>query len=276
MEMAGIVCNTGANIIKEARSIVEGIGRPLELDTDGIWCMLPSSFPTTLKVDGPYLAMCLPASKEENKKLKKRYAVFDFDRNISELKGFEIKRRGELNLVKIFQNSLFEVILNGSTLESCYQELGKIANFWLDLLDNKARDMDDHELLNIISEQKMMSRPLSDYGKQKSTSITTAKRLAEFLGDEMIRDKGLTCRYIISLKPVDSPVTERAVPVAIFQTSESTKLYYLRKWLKDPRLNDYDPRSILDWEYYITRLKSCIQKIITIPALIQNVFFLIN
>ena len=25
--------------------IVEQIGSPLELDTDGIWCMLPSSFP---------------------------------------------------------------------------------------------------------------------------------------------------------------------------------------------------------------------------------------
>lgn len=45
MEMAGIVCHTGANIIREARKLVEKIGRPLELDTDGIWCLLPSSFP---------------------------------------------------------------------------------------------------------------------------------------------------------------------------------------------------------------------------------------
>lgn len=102
--------------------------RPLELDTDGIWCILPSSFPenyeirTTnpkksrvtvsypgamlnvmvqdhftneqyqelvepeslvyeqrsensifFEVDGPYRAMILPASKEEGKKLKKRF-----------------------------------------------------------------------------------------------------------------------------------------------------------------------------------------------------------
>lgn len=89
------------------------------------------------EVDGPYLGICLPASKEENKKLKKRYAVFDFNKKISELKGFEIKRRGELNLIKIFQNSFFEVVLKGSTLEECYQELGNTANFWLDLLSNK-------------------------------------------------------------------------------------------------------------------------------------------
>ncbi len=43
--MAGIVCHTGANIIRRAREIIEKVGRPLELDTDGIWCMLPSSFP---------------------------------------------------------------------------------------------------------------------------------------------------------------------------------------------------------------------------------------
>ena len=45
MEMAGIVTNTGAEVIKDARVIVECIGRPLELDTDGIWCILPASFP---------------------------------------------------------------------------------------------------------------------------------------------------------------------------------------------------------------------------------------
>ncbi|KAH0625488.1 hypothetical protein JD844_015027, partial [Phrynosoma platyrhinos] len=45
MEMAGIVCFTGANIITQARELIEQIGRPLELDTDGIWCVLPNSFP---------------------------------------------------------------------------------------------------------------------------------------------------------------------------------------------------------------------------------------
>ena len=38
------------------------------------------------EVDGPYLAMILPASKEEGKKLKKRYAVFNPDKSLAELK----------------------------------------------------------------------------------------------------------------------------------------------------------------------------------------------
>lgn len=45
MEMAGVVTYTGAKIIQNARLLVEKIGKPLELDTDGIWCVLPGSFP---------------------------------------------------------------------------------------------------------------------------------------------------------------------------------------------------------------------------------------
>ena len=55
MEMGGVVCHTGANIIMKAREIIENVGRPLELDTDGIWCMLPASFPDNviLKTSNP-------------------------------------------------------------------------------------------------------------------------------------------------------------------------------------------------------------------------------
>ena len=42
--------------------------------------------PSPTQVDGPYKAMILPASKEEGKKLKKRYAVFNFDGSLAELK----------------------------------------------------------------------------------------------------------------------------------------------------------------------------------------------
>lgn len=42
--------------------------------------------------------------------------------------------------------------------------------------------MPDSELFELISENRSMSRKLSDYGDQKSTSISTAKRLAEVSG----------------------------------------------------------------------------------------------
>ncbi len=54
------------------------------------------------EIDGPYRAMVIPASREEDKLLKKRYAIYHHDGSIAEIKGFELKRRGELNLVKIF------------------------------------------------------------------------------------------------------------------------------------------------------------------------------
>ena len=35
---------------QRAARLVEAIGKPLELDTDGIWCCLPASFPENYKV----------------------------------------------------------------------------------------------------------------------------------------------------------------------------------------------------------------------------------
>lgn len=314
MEMAGITCLTGATIIQLARQLVEQIGRPLELDTDGIWCMLPSTFPdhfsfqltggkklslsypcTMLnhlvhdkftnhqyhdltdpvrgtyevhsensiffELDGPYRAMILPASKEEDKLLKKRYAVFEEDGSLAELKGFEVKRRGELQLIKIFQSAIFERFLEGATLKECYAAVATIADKWLDVLMTKGGTLPDEELVDLIAENRSMSKTLAEYAGQKSTSISTARRLAEFLGEQMVKDKGLACKFIISQKPQGAPVTERAVPVAIFDAEDSVKQHFLRKWLKDNGLTSYDLRDILDWDYYIERLGSVIQKV---------------
>jgi DNA polymerase epsilon subunit 1 len=323
MEMAGVTCLTGAHIIQLARQLVERIGRPLELDTDGIWCILPATFPENFafklkngkkmtisypcvmlnhlvhakftnhqyqelvdpksfkyethsdntiffEVDGPYKAMILPTSKEEDKNLKKRYAVFNHDNTLAELKGFEVKRRGELKLIKIFQTQIFKFFLEGSTLAETYGAVARVANRWLDVLHQHGSTLADEELIDLICENKSMTKPLEEYGAQKSTAITTAKRLAEFLGEQMVKDKGLNCKYIISSRPRNSPVTERAIPVAIFSAEEQVKRYYMRKWLKeDP--GDMDPRDIIDWEYYLERLGSVIQKLITIPAALQKV-----
>ncbi|KAK3997967.1 DNA polymerase epsilon catalytic subunit A [Cladorrhinum sp. PSN332] len=323
MEMAGVTCLTGATIIQLARSLVERLGRPLELDTDGIWCMLPATFPENFsfklkngkkmsisypcvmlnhlvhdkftndqyqtlvdpktfkyethsdnsiffEVDGPYRAMILPTSKEEDKNLKKRYAVFNDDGSLAELKGFEVKRRGELKLIKIFQKQIFKFFLDGTTLAECYTAVAKVANQWLDVLQSKGSTLADEELMELISENRSMSKTLEEYGSQKSTSITTAKRLADFLGEAMVKDKGLNCKFIICARPKNAPVTERAVPVAIFSAEEETKRLYLKKWLKEEPA-DTDPRALLDWDYYTERLGSVIQKLITIPAALQKV-----
>ncbi|KAH7362119.1 DNA polymerase epsilon catalytic subunit A [Plectosphaerella cucumerina] len=323
LEMAGVTCLTGATIIQLARGLVERLGRPLELDTDGIWCMLPATFPENFgfkmkggkkltvsypcvmlnhlvhakftnhqyqtltdpktfkyethsdnsiffEVDGPYRAMILPTSKEEDKNLKKRYAVFNDDGSLAELKGFEVKRRGELKLIKIFQQQIFKFFLDGDTLADCYTAVAKVANRWLDILHSKGASLAHEELMELISENRSMSKTLEEYGSQKSTSITTAKRLADFLGEQMVKDKGLNCKFIICSKPRNAPVTERAIPVAIFSADEDTKRAYLKKWFKEEPTST-DPRDLLDWNYYLERLGSVIQKLITIPAALQKV-----
>ncbi|KAG5221121.1 DNA polymerase epsilon catalytic [Salix suchowensis] len=188
------------------------------------------------ELDGPYRAMILPSSKEEDKLLKKRYA-----------------------------SQIFEKFLLGTTTEECYHAVAQVADQWLDVLFTRGDSLGDDELVELIAENRSMSKTLAEYGAQKSTSISTARRLAEFLGAQMVKDKGLACKFIISAKPQGAPVTERAVPVAIFSAEESIKRSYLRKWLKDNSVVDFDLRSILDWDYYIERLGSVIQKLITIP-----------
>ena len=66
----------------------------------------------------------------------------------------------------------------------------------------------------------------------------------QFLGDQMVKDAGLSCRFVISKKPEGAPVTERAIPLAIFQSEPSVKKHYLRKWLKAPSMSDFDIRNV--------------------------------
>ena len=313
MEMAGVVTYTGAVIIQKANKLVEAIGKPLELDTDGIWCCLPATFPTEhqfrgaggkklpaisypcvilnrmvalanvndqyqtlvkgsggggglpryetssemsieFEVDGPYRAMILPASKEENVLIKKRYAVFNDDGSLAELKGFEMKRRGELKLIKVFQTEVFGAFLKGDTLEGCYAAVAGIANRWLDMLETRGSDLADEELLEYISESTNMSKSVEESGGRKSHAVTTAGRLAQFLGDDRLREKGLKCTYIVSAKPVGAPTSERAIPTAIFACDPAVARTYLRRWVKDTIPGDPrdppDPRELLDWDYY--------------------------
>lgn len=56
--------------------------------------------------------MVLPSSTEEGKLLKKRYAVFNHDGSLAELKGFELKRRGELEVIKVFQSQVRRVCVH--------------------------------------------------------------------------------------------------------------------------------------------------------------------
>jgi DNA polymerase epsilon subunit 1 len=85
------------------------------------------------ELDGPYKAMILPSSKEEDELLKKRYTVFNDDGSLAELKGFEVKRRGELQLIKIFQSQIFEKFPLETTTEECYTAVAQVANQWLDI-----------------------------------------------------------------------------------------------------------------------------------------------
>ncbi|KAH8582024.1 DNA polymerase epsilon catalytic subunit [Cryptosporidium sp. chipmunk genotype I] len=354
MEMAAIVTWVGGSVIKEARSLMEGIGRPLELDTDGIWAILPRGFPEEVtfklksgekkrinyictllnqqvhrswtnvqyleydadlgkynvkvensiyfEVDGPYKCFFIPASDKQNKLLKKRYAVFDFDNRLRELKGFELKRRGELQLIKILQEELFPAFLQGTSKKEAYEHVASISRKWLNLIDTKGSGiLDDEQLFFLISESKNMSKSVQQMGNAKSMSITTARRLFEFLQNpSYIQDKNIVCKFIVSEFPKGEDKSQRAVPLSIFSTPLETRISWLSKWLrmsrsgggrskdereqqgqeqvsdnsiltKENETNKWNVRNILDWEYYKNRLTNTILKIVIIPAINQGV-----
>lgn len=88
--------------------------------------------------------------------------------------------------------------------------------------------------------------------------ITCARRLSEFLGPEIVRGKGVNVKFIISKKPIGAKVAERAIPTAIFECDENVMKKFIRKWVKDSALTDFDMRTLIDWQYYKERVASTI------------------
>jgi DNA polymerase epsilon subunit 1 len=114
-------------------------------------------------------------------------------------------------------------------LQECCESVTEIANYWIDVLDTQGESLETDELVDLISENHSMSRQLDDYGDQKGTSQTTARRLGEFLGADIMKDKGLNCKFIIAEQPYGAPVTERAIPTAIRKAEPAVIKHYLRK-----------------------------------------------
>ncbi len=105
--------------------------------------------------------------------------------------------------------------------------------------------MGSAELISYLSENRSMSKALDEYGEMKGVAISTAKRLAEFLGAEMVKDKGLACKLLIARNPAGSPVSDRAIPTTIFDAEPAIMRTFLRRWCKDSSMSDFDVRNIL-------------------------------
>jgi DNA polymerase epsilon subunit 1 len=74
--------------------------------------------------------------------LKKRYVVFNFNNKIKEFKGFEMKRRGELRITKVFQEEIFPQYLKGASLEECYAHCASVAKKYLAIIQRNGQAMD--------------------------------------------------------------------------------------------------------------------------------------
>lgn len=77
-------------------------------------------------------------------------------------------------------------------------------------------------------------------------------------------------KFLISKRPIEAKVADRAIPTDIFQTDEAVMKKFIRKWTKDPQMTDFDMRTFIDWDYYKERVSGTIMKIVTIPAALQK------
>ncbi|PHJ19863.1 dna polymerase family b protein, partial [Cystoisospora suis] len=299
MQMGAVVTKAGSDIIQRAKEMIDGLGVTMELDTDGIWCMLPKDFPqkysfhlkpppptssssslpamkgkeyrfeypTTIlnrdvhkrctndqyleyepatrtfkretrnevyfELDGPWKAMFLPASEKSDDLLKKRYVIYGMDGSISELKGFELKRRGELQFIKLFQTEVFPRFIDGKSKQEAYASAASVALRYRELLRSEGISVQDENALEeLIVTRKVLSKPVKNQGLGKSMSITTGKRLAEFLqNDTYLTDAPVSTQYIVVNRPFGAPKTARAIPVQILHADLSTKAFFYQKWL---------------------------------------------
>lgn len=334
MEMAAVVCHAGSRIIQRTKEVVEAFGITLELDTDGIWALLPATLPASytfrtkakkpsgaitekkpgtqtasrafsyvcsflnhmlvreftnrtapsspddpepiqppentirFEIDGPYGAMFLPASEKEGASIKKRYIVLDEKGKISELKGFEFKRRGELKFIKMLQQDIFSSLTRGSSLSECYAFLADCANYWLDLIEEKGAALSDDEIFEYFGETRSISRDAESYSASKSACLTALGRASELLQQSM-SGKGTSCAFIISRYPEGESVTSRALPQVVFRAEATEKEKYLKKWLGGNFVPE-NLRDIIDWGYYRERLGNVAAKIIIVPAALQG------
>jgi len=117
--------------------------------------------------------MILPSSKEEDKFLEKHYAVFNDDGSQAKLKGFEVKRRGKSRFSnpKSSRSSYLALLCKDVMLLSH----GLLISGSISCIP-KRKPLAKKTHGPFIYENRSMSKTLTEYGGQKSTSISTAKR----------------------------------------------------------------------------------------------------
>lgn len=332
MEMGAIVTYSGAEIIDSSRRLIDDLGTPIELDTDGIWCMLPDIFPAVVELtyttdeqggsgysktveleymttvlnrmvernwtndqylemedvgkyqvtrrneilfelDGPWHSMFLPASEKSEDLLKKRYVVFNHNNQIVELKGFEIKRRGEMRMIQLLQEEIFPSFLMGTTKEQAYRKAAEIGLRYRKSLDTRAENMPDDDMFDLLVSRKTVKTPVIKQPNMKCFGITTAKRLAElFKNDSYINDGNLSMSYLLVAHPSEAARTARAIPIQTFKVDAGLRGQCISRWLRmqlSTAMNS-GVRDILDWGYYREKLDTQLLKLVCIPAVLQG------
>lgn len=201
--------------------------------------------------------------------------MYAADGSIAELKGFEVKRRGELEFIRTLQREIFPTLVQGSSKREAYALAAQVGQRFRHLLKSRAAALSCAEdVERLVVTRKVLAKSVQSQGAAKSMAITTARRLAELLKDPShLTDAPLATHFVVLEKPVGTERTARAVPIQLFHADSRTRANFLSRWLGIPLSEAAlcsDMRQLIDWSYYAERLDVQLQKIVSIPALKQG------
>ena len=75
-----------------------------------------------------------------------------------------MKRRGELKIIKMFQQSIFQQYVKGTTLKECYQACAEVAMEHFNFLNNRGKGCTVEHILERLEESKNLSKDYKQYG----------------------------------------------------------------------------------------------------------------
>lgn len=307
METAGVICDVARKIICSTDDMLDAFSKRINRDTDGVFRKIPKSFRYVVKSldgksvnlvdcllhdmirskfsnpsfetghgiefedDGPYGTMFLSSSNDGDM-VTKKYVVYDLNGKMKEVKGLELKRRGEWGVLKSFQTSYFDVLgscVFETTLLGCYNVLkSRVVDFYDNLFRTRGGDVEDRRLVELLSEEKVASRAVTDY-KARILVVDALLKMRECSGDEELgKTAKCSVRFVLSKYPRGQKTKYgRAIPTVIYDMDTDIRNKFISKWTMQ---DDYvELRDILDWDDYSERWSNARNRLYTYPRSIQ-------
>ena len=208
---------------------------------------------------GPFKALIVPSTLQENNHLRSRYLALNFDGTI--YKKSSLYEKKDFDFLSNLQKKLYLSFNYGNNLEECYCNLSKIIRESLDVIDNKGCFLTTNEICSLFSQYNILKNNGLEVADKNNIAFHIAQKITEII-DSQYYFNFLEDKYIISIYPLNEPIYNRTIPISVFETQENKHL--IKKWCKLDK--ELDIREIIDWNYYKSCIEETVIKLIVLPS----------